>query len=118
MRSLAYDIDPALLSLGLHQGRLDPESTMWIDGARATRYCRPAPFGTAFMVGEIHSFNEETWRRIVEELIVLAEEVLITTGTQREAQRVAEWCRNKGRPVEMEEHPVDPIYERWICQIS
>jgi hypothetical protein len=118
MHPLAYDNDPALLTLGLRQDRLEPDSTMWIDGTRATQYCRPLQFGTAFMVGEVHSFNEEMWQQIVEELIALAREVLVTTGTEREARRVTEWCRNKGRSVEMQEHPVDPIYERWICQIS
>jgi hypothetical protein len=118
MHPLAYDNDAALLSLGLRQGRLEAESTMWIDGIHATRYCRPLRYGTAFMLGEIHSFNEEMWQAIVDELLALAREVLITTGTQREGRTVAEWCRNRGRSAQVEEHPVDPIYERWICQIS
>jgi hypothetical protein len=118
MRPLAYDNDAALLSLGLRQGRLEAESTMWIDGTRATQYCRPLRYGAAFMLGEIHSFNEEMWHAIVDELLALAREVLITTGTEREACIVAEWCRNGDRSVEMEEYPIDPIYERWICHIS
>jgi hypothetical protein len=118
MRPLAYDNDPALLCLGLRSGRLDPESTMWIDGTRATQYCRPVQYGTAFMLGEIHSFNDEMWQGIVEALITLAKEVLITTGTEREARTVAGWCQRKGRSVQVDEHRADPIYERWICQIS
>jgi hypothetical protein len=118
MDPLAYDNDPALLSLGLRQGRLKPESTMWIDATQATRYSHPCLYGAAFMVGEIHPFNEEMWQSIVEELIALAEDVIVTTGTEKEALRVADWCRRKGRSAMVEEHPVDPIYERWICQVS
>ncbi|MDD1678250.1 MAG: hypothetical protein LUO93_03580 [Methanomicrobiales archaeon] len=118
MNPLSYDNDPALLSLGLRQGRLEPASTMWIDGTRATRYCRPLGYGVAFMLGEIHPFNEEMWERIVDELIMLAKEVIITTGTEREVRQVADWCRRKGHSVKVEEHFADPIYERWICQIA
>jgi hypothetical protein len=117
MQPLAYDNDPALLALGLRAGRLDPEYTMWIDGTQATRYCPPFLYGTAFMLGEIHSFNEEMWQRIVEELLQLAQNVLITTGTEREARIVADWCQRKNRSARVEEYPLDPIYERWICQI-
>jgi hypothetical protein len=118
MQPLAYDHDPALLSLGLHSGRLRADSTMWIDGTRATLYCQPVQYGAAFMLGEIHSFNEDVWQRIVEELITLAREVLITTGTEREAQVVAAWCRRSGRSTTVDEHAADPVYERWVCQVS
>jgi hypothetical protein len=118
MTSIAYDNDPALLSLGLKQRRLFPEFTMWIDATQASRYCTPVPRGVAFMLGEIHPYHAEMWRQVVEELITLAEEVIITAGTEQEARIVAEWCRDHGRMVQVEEHPGDPIYERWICQIS
>ncbi len=118
MKPLAYDNDPALLSLGLWQGRLTPESTMWIDGTRASSYCHPLVHGTLFMAGEIHPFNEDIWQGIVEELITLARQVLITTGTEREARLIADWCRHKGRSVQVEEHTADPVYERWICEIG
>jgi hypothetical protein len=57
------------------------------------------------------------WRGIVEALITLAREVLITVGTEREARTVTDWCHGRDRSVQVEEHTVDPIYERWICQI-
>lgn len=118
MIPLAYDNDPALLSLGLRQGRLLPESTMWIDATRATRYCPTLHRGTAFMLGEINSYTEEMWKQITHELVALCDEVIITVGTAREAGKVEEWCRKQGRSVTREEHAVDPLYERWICQIS
>ncbi|MDD1673181.1 MAG: hypothetical protein LUP99_02095 [Methanomicrobiales archaeon] len=117
MTPLAYDNDPALLSLGLRQGRLLPESTMWIDATRATLYCTPVPRGLSCMLGEINTFTEVMWRRVVEELISLAEDVIITVGTEREARLVADWGQQRDRSVDLEERPSDPIYERWICQI-
>ncbi|MDK2916740.1 MAG: hypothetical protein PWR25_1297 [Euryarchaeota archaeon] len=115
VRALAYDNDPALLALGLSKGRLTPSETICIDAQKATRYIDPVPLGTAFMVGEIYSYNTTLWRTIVANLLALTSETLITVGTQEEVVRVEEWCTQAGRTTEVFENPRDPLYDRWCC---
>lgn len=115
IRTLAYDNDPALLALGLSKGRLTPSETICIDAQKATRYIDPVPLGTAFMVGEIYSYNTTLWRTIVANLLALTSETLITVGTQEEVVRVEEWCTQAGRTTEVFENPRDPLYDRWCC---
>jgi hypothetical protein len=118
MTPLAYDHDPALLALGLRQGRLIPEDTMCIDATVARRYCPSVERGAAFMLGEIDPFNREMWRQIVEELLALTRDTLITVRTEPEVHQVADWARAYGHQVDVTEHKADPIYEHWICRIT
>ncbi len=115
MRALAYDNDPALLSLGLSKGRLVPAETICIDARMATTYIRPVPLGAAFMAGEIYSYNSDLWEAIIAELLALTDEALITVGTGEEIGLVAGWCAGRGRDVETFENDRDPLYDRWCC---
>ncbi len=115
MRSLAYDNDPALLSLGLSRGRLLPEETVLIDGRAASTYISPAPLGVAFMAGEIYSYNADVWEQIVDQMLVLVDEALVTVGTEAEAGIVRDWCTARDRSVEVFENERDPLYDRWCC---
>jgi hypothetical protein len=117
MRPLSYDNDPALLSLGLSAGRLLPEETMWIDAARAGEYLGRVPRGVAVMMGEINNFTAEMWEGITAELVSLADDVIITVGTEAEARRVEEWCRASGRrDTLLSENRRDLFYDRWVCR--
>lgn len=115
MKPVSYDNDPALLALGLTAGRLHPAETMCIDGTCATRYLGPAPLGTIFMAGEIHSYNAQLWHEIITELLALTDETLITAGSREECMLVSEWCRESGRETSVFENERDPIYDRWCC---
>lgn len=115
VRALAYDNDPGLLALGLSKGRLAPSDTMCIDAQEAPCYIAPVPLGTAFMAGEIYSYNAALWETIILGLLDLTDETLITVGTEAEAARVEEWCAGEGRDVEVFENRRDPIYDRWCC---
>jgi hypothetical protein len=116
MRPLSYDNDPALLSLGLATGRLLPGETMWIDAALAGNYLDPVPRGIAVMMGEINPFTRESWEAITGELLGLADEALITVGTEAEARIVAGWCRAGGRRAEVSENRRHAFYDRWVCR--
>ncbi len=115
MRSLAYDNDPALLALGLSRGRLLPEETMLIDGRAASTYIDPAPLGVAFMAGEIYSYNSDLWEQIIDRMLVLVDEALVTVGTEPEAGIVRDWCTARGRNADVFENERDPLYDRWCC---
>ncbi|MDN7024542.1 hypothetical protein FGU65_06515 [Methanoculleus sp. FWC-SCC1] len=115
MRSLAYDNDPALLSLGLSRGRLIPGETLLIDGTAASTYVNPAPLGAALMAGEIHSYNADLWEQIIDQLLALVDEALVTVGTEPEVVRVEAWCAERGRETEVFENERDPLYDRWCC---
>jgi hypothetical protein len=114
---LSYDNDEFLLSRGLTEKRLLPEETMWIDATVASRYVEPAPKGVAIMAGEFNSFNQDMWERIVEELCSIADESLITVGTEKEAMLVCEWGKAMDRSVNLKENPADPIYDLWVCHV-
>ncbi|MDD1670017.1 MAG: hypothetical protein LUQ67_01670 [Methanomicrobiales archaeon] len=116
MLPLAYDNDPALLSLGLSTGRLLPGETMWIDATAATRYIDPVPRGIAVMMGEINAFTGELWEGIASEFLALAGDALITVGTEAEARRVEAWCRDAGRRAGVTENPRHAFYDRWVCR--
>jgi hypothetical protein len=116
MRPLSFDNDPALLSLGLATGRLLPEETMWIDAALAGSYLEPVPRGIAVMMGEINPFTTESWEAITGELLGLADEALITVGTEGEARVVEGWCLAAGRQAMVSENRRHPFYDRWICR--
>jgi len=116
MHPLSYDNDPALLSLGLSSGRLLPEETMWIDATLAGRYLEPVPRGIAVMMGEINTFTDEMWEAITGEFLALAEDALITVGTEAEARKVEGWCRASGRAAEVTENKRHAFYDHWVCR--
>lgn len=117
-RTVSYDNDLSLLSLGLSRGRLPPERTICIDGTRAGEYCEPAPFGAIFMAGEVNDFTEPVWHAVIGELLSLAERVLLTFGTEREAKIAGEWIGESGHSARILEHRMDQFYDRWVCIVG
>ena len=119
MDPLSFDNDEALIALGLQEGRLDPEVVCCIDGTAATDYCSPAPLGLGLMMGQIYPWiNEELWHGLVDQLLGLSHETLITLGTETEATLVASWAIEAGRGAEVLENERDPIYDRWVCLVQ
>lgn len=114
-KPLAYDNDPALLSLGLSSGRLLPEETVCIDGTIASAYLPDAEYGLGIMFGQMYVYTKELWQPIVEELCGISENVLITVATYEEAEWVAEWGLEVEKELEVFENERDPIYDRWVC---
>lgn len=114
---VAYDNDPSLLSLGLSKGRLLPEETMLIDAALARHYMRGTDLGLALMAGTINNFTSIIWKAILDELIDLTSETVITVETEQEADLVRMWALGKGRQVELRENGHDQFYDRWICVV-
>jgi hypothetical protein len=115
---ISYDNDETLLVRGLTEGRLLPEETMWLDATIASRYIEPVPRGIAIMAGEINSFSQDMWKRIIEELFMNSAETLVTVGTKKEADHIQEWGAAMDRKVEIQENPADPIYDLWVCVAS
>lgn len=115
---LAYDNDPTLLSLGLRKGRLIPKHTVCIDAALASDYLPPQPLGLALMAGTINDFTASMWKLILEELLALSSETLVTVETEREADMVSSWAREVDSTVEKFENDRDPFYDRWVCLIK
>lgn len=115
MRPLAYDNDPHLLALGLTVGRLVPAETLCIDGTEASIFLSPAERGIGSMLGAVYPFTADLWHQIVDELLFLTSETVITVGTEPEQQLVRQWCEEEGRTVEVFENERDPIYDRFVC---
>lgn len=112
---LSYDNDPSLLALGLSNSRLLPQGTMCIDGRMASLFLSPQRRGAAFMAGAIGTSSENIWRDILGQLLLLTEEVLITTGNREEILKVRDWITERGWSPEVFENPRDPFYDRWVC---
>jgi hypothetical protein len=112
---LSYDNDETLLSRGLHEKRLLPEETMWIDATIASHYIDPVPKGIGIMMGEINMFSQDMWQLIVSGLFAVSQETLITVGTEKEALLIRDWGADLGRDVTVTENPADPIYDLWVC---
>lgn len=112
---LAYDNDPALILLGVSQGRLDPAKTVCIDARNASVYMPDADFGLGIMFGQMYEYTKDMWQPIVEELAGITSKTLITVATEQEALWVKEWAENVGRTLEIFENDRDPIYDRWVC---
>ncbi len=112
---LSCDNDPALLSRGLTAGRLLPHETICIDATRSSEYIDPVPRAIAVMMGEINAHTQDLWQQLVFQIFSLADEVLITVGTEPEAGLVRSWGDEMGRAVTVSENPKDPIYDRWVC---
>ncbi|ACL17918.1 hypothetical protein [Methanosphaerula palustris] len=115
MHPLAYDNDPHLLALGLASGRLVPVETLCIDGTEASVFLSPAERGIGSMLGAVYPFTADLWHQIVDELLNLTRETVITVGTEPEQHLVREWCEEQGRTVEAFENERDPIYDRFVC---
>lgn len=115
MRPLAYDNDPHLLALGLVTGRLEPAEILCIDGTEASLYLPSAERGVGSMLGAVYPFTADLWHQIVDELLFLTSETVITVGTEEEQQLVRQWCEEQERTVEVFENERDPIYDRFVC---
>jgi hypothetical protein len=114
---LSYDNDESLLSRGLTEKRLLPKETMWIDATIVSRYIDPVPKGIGIMMGEINTFSQDMWARIIEELYTITQETLITVGTEKEALLIQDWGKEMKRDMEIIENPADPIYDLWACRV-
>jgi hypothetical protein len=112
MNAVSYDMDLALLSLGLSSGRLYYHEAMQIDATRADQYIEPEPFGMVLMAGKIAEFNSFLWKQIIQRTLLLSETTLITVETEMEARMVEPWC--EGRKVKVFENERDPFYDRWV----
>lgn len=115
---LSFDNDPSLLARGLAAGRLLPGETMCIDATAASAYLRPVPRGIAIMAGEINTFSQDLWQRIIYGLLALTDETLITVGTEPEAQLVRDWGQAMQRTTEIRENNGDEFYDRWVCSLK
>jgi hypothetical protein len=112
MNAVAYDMDLALLSLGLQKGRLYYHEVMQIDATRADAYVEPEPYGMVLMAGKIAEFNSFLWKQIIEKTLKLSKRTLVTVETEMEARAIVPWCA--GRKVEVFENERDPFYDRWV----
>lgn len=112
---LSCDNDPALLSRGFAAGRLRPEETICIDATRASDYIDPVPYAIGIMMGEINTHTQELWQQLVFQILSLADNVIITVGTEPEAGLIRKWGEETGGAVAVFENPKDPIYDRWVC---
>jgi hypothetical protein len=117
MVPFSFDNDPALLSLGLRSGRLLPEQTVCIDGTRASKYVMHSHYAILLMAGEIGPHNSIIWKKITSELLEVADRVLVTTGTEREARQVESWAKEKNRKVEVLENKREAFYDNWVCDV-
>lgn len=118
LNPLAYDNDDALLVRGLKEKRLSPERTMWIDGRLLDNYLTaPVDYAFGFMFGEIQPFNQDTWEEIISAICAVSERVLLTVGTEQEADIIGGWMKNDGLDPEIWENDRDPIYDRWVCSL-
>jgi hypothetical protein len=115
MIPLSYDNDPALVSLGLHSGRLLPEETVCIDGMKASKLLKPTQYGIMLMAGEITPHNQLIWKILVNEALELAENAILTTGTEKEARLLEQWAKAKGRKTEVLENSRELFYDNWVC---
>jgi hypothetical protein len=115
---LAFDNDPTLLSLGLSKGRLLPEETMWIDATMLGHYIRPTQLGLALMAGSINDFTALIWKAILNELMDLSEETMVTVENEKESELVKLWALGAGKSVEIFENKRDQFYDRWVLLIK
>ena len=117
--ALSYDNDDALLALGLREGRLIPERTMWIDGRLLEQYLTsPVDYAFGFMFGEIQPFNQDLWAEIISAVCAVSEKMLLTVGTEPEAELIGGWIEEAGAEYEIWENDRDPIYDRWVCSVQ
>jgi len=119
LNPLSYDNDDALLARGFVEGRLLPERTIWIDGRLLEAYLtEPVDCAFGFMFGELQLFNHDIWSEIISAICAVSERVLITVGTEPEAEIIKNWMKEGGYEPEVWENDRDPIYDRWVCSIG
>lgn len=118
MRSFAFDLDRGLLSRGLASGRLQTYSTAHLDATKVSQYLRRAPYALMLMAGDINPVNEWLWKRIFEQVLMLGDKVMVTVGSEEEAQRLRAWAEAGGRPCRVFENERDAFYDRWVCSIG
>lgn len=118
LRSFAFDLDAALLSRGLQSGRLQTWSTAQLDATKASQYLERAPFALMLMAGDINVGNSWVWKQIFEQVLLIADQVMVTVGSQEEAELLRSWAEAKGRTPKVFENQRDPFYDRWVCSIS
>ena len=118
LRSFAFDLDAALLSRGLQSGRLQTWSTAQLDATKASQYLERAPFALMLMAGDINVGNTWVWKQIFEQVLLIADHVMVTVGSQEEAELLRSWAEAKGRTPKVFENQRDPFYDRWVCSIS
>ena len=58
------------------------------------------------------------WQKIVKEIVQITERALFTVGTRNEADLVREWATSPEKEVRVFENTRDPIYDRWVCDIT
>jgi hypothetical protein len=117
LRAFGYDVDRGLLCRGLKSGRLQTYSTAQLDGTKASRYLERAHFALMLMAGDIDPVNARMWQSIFEEVLLLADRVLVTTASEEEANMMRSWAEAKGHICRVFENPRDPFYDRWVCSI-
>jgi hypothetical protein len=117
MVPLSFDNDPALLSLGLRTGRLLPEETVCIDGTRASSYLKHSHFGIMLMAGEIGPHSSVIWKKITSEMLEVADHLIVTVGTEREARLLEAWAKERKRKAEVLENAREAFYDNWVCDI-
>lgn len=118
LRSFAFDVDAALLSRGLHSGRLQTWSTAQLDATKASDLLERAPFALMLMAGDINVGNSWVWKQIFDQVLLIADRVMVTVGSQEEAEQLRAWAEAKGRSPRVFENQRDPFYDRWVCSIS
>ncbi len=117
LRSFAFDVDASLLSRGLHSGRLQTWSTVQLDATKASQYLERAPFALMLMAGDINVGNFWIWKIIFEQVLLIADQVMVTVGTKEEAEMLRSWAEAKDRSPRVFENERDPFYDRWVCSI-
>ncbi len=118
LRSFAFDVDASLLSRGLSSGRLQTWSTAQLDATKASHYLGRAPFALMLMAGDINVGNSWIWKLIFEQVLQIADKVLVTVGSQEEAEQLRSWAEDRGRSPKVFENQRDPFYDRWVCSIE
>ncbi|HUT26565.1 MAG TPA: hypothetical protein VMW85_00760 [Methanomassiliicoccales archaeon] len=117
LRPLAYDVDRDLLCRGLLEGRLQPWNTVLLDGTKASEYLDKAPYAIMLMAGDINIINSWTWKLIVDQILELADNIIMTVATEEEVKFMEQWCHDKGRTCTIFENQRDLFYDRWVCSV-
>jgi hypothetical protein len=118
LRSFAFDVDKELLCRGLKEKRLQTWSTVQLDATRAAEYLERAPYAIMLMAGDINVVNSHIWHRVFDQVLEVADSVLVTVGTKEEVEKLRTWSEEKGRPCRVFENDRDPFYDHWVCSVS
>ena len=113
-RTLSFDLDASLISLGVQKGRLDPRRSMCIDGRAASAFCPESDLCLALMLGDINNMNYAIWESMIGEILAIGKKSLISVATERESKMVEEWLKEEDASVTAFENTRDPIYDRFV----